>query len=227
MNKLIEKWEMRGLIVSVSTLVFAGFIEIFAKSWTECYPTIISIITGLTGGFIATILVLYFERKHRKNTLSKIYGSISGTYIRFDIGQDNTPKSTITNFEEIPHPSEIKTHNPSLQDDNRKLPIEIKYLGENSFSIKADYWYSKKCKVEGIIEFNELNKSIAHGRYLHTDGAYKGHFGTYVIYKFHEADNKLLVLYQHVYPRETDFNPDLNRGWEIWQKIPDIIKTKF
>lgn len=216
---LIEKWERIGLIFSVAILISAGLLEVFANCWAKNYPTIISILTGLAGGFIATIIVLYFERKHRKNKLHNNYSKISGSYIRFDIGQDNTPKSTVTNLNDVLHPSEIISESPSLQEDNRKLPIELYYQGENTFSIKADYWYSKKCKVEAIIEFIESNKLIAQGRYLYTEGEFKGHFGTYTIYKFHEDDNKLLVLYQHIYPREIDFNPDSNKGWEIWQKI--------
>jgi len=216
-NRLIETWEIIGLIFSFFVLSVVGYDELHLKCWFK-FPTIVSIATGLSGGFIATIVVLYFERKHRQNKLSKIYNNIAGQYIRFDIGQDNTPKSTVTIFDEVPHPSEIKSKSPSLQEDNRKLPIELKYLGENTFTIKADYWYSKNCKVEALIEFNESNKLIAHGRYLYTEGEFKGHFGTYTIYKFQEDDNKLLVLYQHIFPREMNFNPDANRGWEIWQR---------
>jgi hypothetical protein len=216
-NRIIENWEKALLGVSLIILVVVGYVETHSNCWKD-YPTIIAIITGLAGGFVATIFVLCCERIHRVNNLSKKYNKIAGTYIRLDIGQDNTQKSSITNLDSIPHPSEINNPNPSLQDDNRKLSIVIKYDGENNFSIKADYWYSKKCKVEAVVEFNESNRAIAHGRYLYTAGEFKGHFGTYTIYKFTEDDNKLLILYQHIYPRETDFNPDANRGWEIWQK---------
>ena len=109
----------------------------------------------------------------------------------------------------------------SLQEDNRKLPILLTYEGENTFTILADYWYSMNCKVKATVEFSETNKAFADGRYIYTEGKFKGHFGTYRIYRFNEDDNKLLVLYQHIFPRENEFNPDNNRGWEIWEKSPE------
>lgn len=215
----LQNWE-RDLIIICSIFLIAIIpIELFCDFITARFAVIFSIITGLLIGIITTILILYFQRKHRQEELLDYYKKIEGDYIRFDIGQDNTPKSTVISLHDIPHPSEINKPNPSLQEDNRKLPISLTYEGENTFTILADYWYSLKCKVKATVEFSETNKVYAQGRYLYSEGKFKDHFGTYKIYRFDEDDNKLLVLYQHIYPRENEFNPDANRGWEIWQKV--------
>jgi len=126
---------------------------------------------------------------------------IAGHYRRTDIGQDNTP-----DLEDI-------------RLGNNNLPIEIRYLGENSFEIEASYWKELGCIVEAHLEFVESNKMMATGRYRYIDGcSFSGHFGTYTVYRVQEDDSKLLVLYQHVFPRRNEHNPDANRGWEIWEK---------
>lgn len=216
-NKLVEPWELKTGVVSIIILILTISMEITCRCITERFPVIFSIVTGLFGGFIATFFVFFIQRKYRSRDLRETYSQIAGNYIRFDIGQDNTPKLTIENLDTIPHPSEI-IGKKNIQEDNRKLPIKIIYEGENTFKINADYWYSKNCKVEATIEFGESNKSVAHGRYLYTQGELIGHFGTYTIYKFNETEKKLLVLFQHIYPREKKNNPDANRGWEIWIK---------
>ncbi|MBK8498868.1 MAG: hypothetical protein IPL52_08635 [Flavobacteriales bacterium] len=104
---------------------------------------------------------------------------------------------------------------------NIDLEVHLHYLEGNGFRIDANYWKNLDCKVEAHVEFVESNKMVATGRYRYLDGsAYSGHFGTYTVYRFQEDDNKLLVLYQHVFPRRTDNNPDANRGWEIWERRP-------
>ncbi len=213
-----QNWELDLIIICSILLIIILPIEFFCECITARFPVLFSVITGLLIGIITTILILYFQRRHRQEELSKHYRKIEGNYIRFDIGQDNTPKSDVKSLDDIPHPSEINKDRLTIQEDNRKLPIVITYEGENTFTILADYWYSLKCKVKATVEFSETNKLYAHGRYLYIEGKLKGNFGTYTIYRFDEDDNKLLVLYQHIYPREDIDNPDKNRGWEIWQK---------
>lgn len=212
-----QDWEKESIIICSAFLIVIIPIEFVCDCLTTRFPILFSIITGLLIGIITTILILFFQRKHRQGELSKYYLQISGTYIRLDIGQDNTP-TTIDNSGEILHPSEIRKGNLSIQEDNRKLPITLTYAGGNTFTILAEYWWSLKCKVKATVEFSETNRAFADGRYLYIEGTYKGHFGTYRIFRFNEDDNKLLVLYQHIYPRSIEFNPDNNRGWEIWEK---------
>jgi hypothetical protein len=122
---------------------------------------------------------------------------------RINIGQDNTTDATLDN----------------MQARNIGLPIELHYSGGDAFRIEARYWEDLGCRVEAQIEFVEGNRMVATGRYRYLDGCdYSGHYGTYTVYRMQEDDNRLLVLYQHVFPRMNANNPDANRGWEIWEK---------
>jgi hypothetical protein len=61
--------------------------------------------------------------------------------------------------------------------------------------------------------------TTAYGPYRYIAGAsYVGHQGIYKIYRLEEDKTKLLVLYHHLFPRKPEYNPDNNKGWEIWQK---------
>lgn len=202
-NTLIEKWERHGLIISGAILLVAGILEVFAKCWITNYPTIISIITGLAGGFIATIIVLYLERKHECKKLCDYYIKYEGCYLRTDIGQDNT------------------IDNEGMRKDNIGLHIQMTYIGGHEFSLDLEYWRSENAKAKGFIEFNPKDKKSASGYYRYTEGkSYTGEFNHYnrVELSWDEPKNEMIVIYRHQHPRKIPFNPDNNRGWEIWAK---------
>lgn len=207
-NKLLEKWEPIGLILSVFILIFVGLLEVFAKFLITNYPTIISIITGLTSGFIATIVVLYLERKHERKKLSDFYKKYEGCYIRTDIGQDNT------------------SDNSGIRDENVGLYINMTYVGGHEFLLDLEYWKSENAMAKGFIEFNPKDKNTASGYYRYTKGeTYTGVYNHYdkIELSWDESKKEMIVIYRHQHPRKFPFTPDSNRGWEIWEKYSKEI----
>ena len=207
-DTLIEKWERQGLIISVLVLVIAALLEVFANCWTTSYPTAISIVTGLFSGFIATIVVLYFERRHTQNKLRDYYHKYQGCYERTDIGQDNTSDTNLI----------------GIRNENIGLFISMTYLGGHEFSVDLNYWKSENAKAKGFVEFNPKDKKSGKGNYRYLTGqsyAEKNrHYGRLEL-SWDEIENQMLVFYHHQYPRTLPFNPDNNRGWEVWTKIDE------
>lgn len=208
---IIEKWELRGLIISILILLTAFILEIFAKCLTTSYPTIISIITGLAGGFIATIIVLYFERKHGQNELHKYFSKYQGCYERIEMGQDNTTDENLI----------------GLRKENIGLFISITYEGGHEFLIDINYWKSDNAKAKGFAEFNPKDKKSGKGNYRYIQGEnYINQYGKLEL-SWDENKNEMLVFYHHQFPRTLPFNPDNNRGWEVWKKVSNnIIENK-
>lgn len=203
MEKWYERWEITATAICAAVILLVVGMEYRCDCLTSRYPLAYSTILGLASGVLGTVVVLWFQRSHRIEELKRRYHPVAGAYKRIDIGQDNT--------------KDVE----NMRSRNIDLPIELTYAGGNAFRIKARYWSDLECKVEAHIEFVESNKMIATGRYRYIEGtAYMDppHFGTYTVYRFQEDDNKLLILYQHVFPRKQDNNPDANRGWEIWEK---------
>lgn len=200
---LIEKWELIGGIISFIIIAISFILEIFFNCFTSKFPISLTIITGLACGFIATVIVLFLGRNHIMQSLAKYYSTIDGCYERIDIGQDNTDEKNLVN----------------IRSENIGLKIRLKYLGGHEFSIDIDYWKSENAKAIGIIEFNSKNKTSAIGNYRYIQGKrFKGLFGKLEITR-DENKNDIIVFYQHQYPRELPYNPDKNRGWEVWRKI--------
>jgi hypothetical protein len=203
MEKWYERWEVIAAIICSALVLLVVGIEYQCDCLTSRYPLAYSTILGLASGVLGTVVVLWFQRSHRIEELKRRYLPLAGAYKRVDIGQDNT------------------TDLDNMRSRNVDLPVELIYDGGNAFRVKASYWSDLNCKVEAHIEFVESNKMIATGRYRYIAGeafVNPPHFGTYTVYRFQEDDGKLLVLYQHVFPRKTDNNPDANRGWEIWER---------
>lgn len=203
MEKWYERWEVNAAIVCSVVILLVVGIEYRCDCLTSRYPLAYSTILGLASGVLGTVIVLWFQRKHRIEELRRRYLPLAGRYKRADIGQDNT--------------KDIE----NIRSRNNGLPIDLRYEGGNAFRVSVGYWSDLNCKVEAHIEFVESNKMIATGRYRYVEGAaYMNppHFGTYAVCRFQEDDGRLLVLYQHVFPRMSDNNPDANRGWEIWEK---------
>jgi len=201
-NSIIITWEITGLIISVLILIIAGLIEIYANCWIKNIPTIATIITGLACGFIATIIVLYIERKYEKKNLQKYYLKYEGTYVRTDIGQDNTDESNLVN----------------MRNENNGLLINMTYLGQHEFSVLIHYWKSENAQAKGIVAFNPNDRQSGKGNYRYNAGKiYEGHFGSLEL-NWDENNKQMIVIYRHQYPREIPFNPDNNRGWEVWTK---------
>jgi hypothetical protein len=207
----IEKWERIGLVISILIIFASASAELFANCLTVAYPTIFSIITGLAGGVIATILVLYLERKHELNRLFKYYSKYHGCYERIEMGQDNTSDENL-----IPQRS-----------DNIGLLISMAYQGGHEFSLNINYWKSENAIAVGFVEFNPKDKKSGKGNYRYTQGvSFNGHYGKLEL-SWNESKNEMLVFYHHQYPRTLPFNPDNNRGWEVWKKTEfSKCKTK-
>lgn len=203
MQKWYEPWEVVIAVLCALAAAFVIAIEYQCDCLTSRYPLFYSGILGLASGVFGTVVVFWFQSAHRIRQLRTLYTPLAGTYKRIDIGQDNTPEENL---------GDIRKYNIGL-------PVKLRYLGGHAFGIDAEYWSDQGCKVEAHIEFSESNGMVATGRYRYLDGcAFSGDFGTYTVYRFQEDDNKLLVLYQHVFPRRNVNNPDKNRGWQIWEK---------
>ncbi len=200
-QSLIEKWERIGLIISILILITAALIELFANCIIASYPTMVSIITGLAGGFVATILVLYLERKHEQNRLKRYYSKYHGCYRRIEMGQDNTTDENLID----------------QRTDNIGLLISMNYQGGHEFLLDINYWKSKNAKAIGFVEFNPKDKKSGKGNYRYIQGeGYIGQYGKLEL-SWDENRNEMLVFYHHQYPRTLPFNPDNNRGWEVWK----------
>ncbi|MCC7303743.1 MAG: hypothetical protein IT233_13970 [Bacteroidia bacterium] len=98
------------------------------------------------------------------------------------------------------------------------------YLGGHEFSLDINYWKSENAKAKGFVEFNPRDKKSAKGNYRYTQGRnYIGqetHFGQLQL-SWDDNKKEMIVFYHHQYPRKIPFNPDNNRGWEVWTKVDD------
>lgn len=203
MSKRFEPWEVTAIVVCALISGVVVWIEYQCECLTGRYPLFYSGVLGLASGVVGTIIVIWLQRWHSVAELGKQYRPLAGAYRRFDIGQDNTPDGSLDN----------------IRARNNDLPINLHYVGGSAFRIDARYWNDLGCQVEAHIEFVESNRMVATGRYRYLEGCeFSGHFGTYTVYRMQEDDNRLLVLYHHVFPRMNINNPDANRGWEIWER---------
>ena len=229
-KQIFQGWELKLIVVAGVFLLCAIIFELLNFSTLEKYPMFWAIMTRLAGAAIATVLVLIIQRLHKRSELEKYFKKISGSYIRIDIAQDNVEKSPLAQESpnEILHPSNFDSEYLDIhfQQNNVGLSIDFEYTGGYQFLIEAEYFYNMDGKVHATIDFSKANKSVGTGRYLHVQGRFKGHFGTFTIYQLPDDHDKLLVLYQHIHPREISWNPDENKGWEIWIK-QDKIKVKY
>ena len=190
-------------IGSLTFLLFLLIPEFLNSDSYNKHPVLFSSLIGLSTCVITAIIVLYLQRLYRNKKLLNYYLKISGEYIRTDIGQDNTPTERLAD----------------IKKQNIGLIIVLSYQSENSFCVDISYWKDDIAKAYSIIEFNETNKVMASGTYKYYQGDnFKDHFGTLELFRFGQDSNILYVKYQHIFPRTTEYNPDNNRGWEIWEK---------
>ena len=206
MFKYLEPWERKWGMICLLVPASVIALEFAYSCFTDHHQQLLSVAVELSCGLIGAVIILVLQRMHRKRELESQYLGIAGPYVRKDIGQDNTPEGNLD----------------AMQKENVGLEIELRYLGGNAFGITANYWKSGGCVVEAHVEFIESNKMVATGRYRYepkTGCDCSGDFGTYTVYRVQEDDRKLLVLYQHVFPRKQAKNPDANRGWEIWERL--------
>jgi mRNA-degrading endonuclease RelE of RelBE toxin-antitoxin system len=199
----LQNWEIIVVIIASFFIVLIAILEISYECLSERFPLLFSAILSISAGFISAIIILYIMREHNKKELFNYYKPIAGNYIRRDIGQD-TVKSD--------------AEDKSFKERNIGLKIEMKYIGQNSFQVIANYWSDQSAIVEAILEFDSNNRQIANGRYRYTKGDnYKGHMGTYRVFRDID-DKKLIVLYRHIFPRGKGYSTDQFYGWEIWEK---------
>ncbi|MDP2387271.1 MAG: hypothetical protein Q8M29_12915 [Bacteroidota bacterium] len=202
-SKHIEKWEMIGLIISILIVAASIVLEFIKFKPALDHPTTVSIITGLASGFIATITVLFFERKHNQSKLDNHFVKFVGKYERIDIGQDNTKEEKLTN----------------LKNQNIGLLIELSYKEDHEFTFVANYWKDRSAQTIGFIEFNSKDKNTAYGHYRYISGEnLKDNYGKLEL-SWDNNKNEFIVFYNHKYPRTLLHNPDNNRGWEVWKKL--------
>ena len=207
-NNLIERWEKIVLIISLIVLLLCGFLEVFNNCVVSSYPTLLSIITGLFSGFVATIVVLFLQRRHEQNELKSYFLKYQGCYVRTDIGQDNTGEEELS----------------MMRAQNVGLFISITYLGGHEFSLMINYWKDHNAKAKGFIEFNPKDKQTGLGNYRYIEGIpFVGedpHYGQLEV-SWDDVKSEMILFYRHKYPREISFNPDNNRGWEVWKKTDE------
>jgi hypothetical protein len=190
----LDLWEVILISLSIGLLIVSYYCK---DNFT------ISTLIGTSTCILTAILILYFQRIHRKLALYSYYNPISGKYIRIDIGQDNTGG----------------VENTDIREKNVNLEINIAYLGENKFSATIQYWKHENAEALSSFEFSETNKMIASGTYKYTKGqSFTNHFGSLTLFLLENEPNRIHVRYHHVFPRQTDYNPDNNRGWEIWER---------
>jgi len=202
----LEGWEITVIGISIIVLIIITSFELICSCLTSRYPVIFSILVGLSTGILSALTIFYAQRWYRDKKLFDFYSKIEGLYKRINIGQDNTGEAECEN----------------MRSQNNDLEIKLSYKGENIFTIDAKYWKHENASVNATIEFNESNKMVANGYYHYVSGkSFLGHFGRYTIYfNYKEDNNKILALYHHLFPRDLIYNPDNNRGWEVWEKQP-------
>lgn len=204
----LEKWEQVALIISGVILLYLFVIELHCNCLFERYSISFSILVGIATGMMTTVLLFYFQRKHHAEELKRFYMSMQGHYIRLMMGQDNLDA----------HKSE------NLICQNFCLNIKLKYdESKNCLFIEEEVWKLSQENigiVHAYIEFESPRRNIGYGRYKHVKGKHKGNFGTYTLHRFEENSSRLIVLYQHIFPRNKKNDADNNRGWQIWKKLP-------
>lgn len=206
-QKIIITWGF--IFVAITIFIF----YLYPIKYRE-NTVLIDLLFGISISAITAIFILgtqkYFERKE----LHQLYNGIAGKYLRVDIGND------------FKKPEDYQ----ELISRNKGLKIKLEYLGGHSFKSTAEYWKSDfgVDVVEAIFHFSDINHTTAFGKYKYKlchhyldrepKGEHKGHFGTYTIHRDLDSD-ELVVLYQHLYPREYPNDIIANRGWERWKKV--------
>lgn len=191
----LEFWEVGFILFSIILLVIS-------PSYKDD-SFIISTLVGTATCILTAIFIFYFQRIHRNLKLYFYYKPISGKYIRIDIGQDNTGS----------------IENTYMKEKNINLEIDLIYQGENKFQAIIQYWKHENAEALSTVEFNETNKMIASGTYKYIKGeSFINHFGSIELFLLENEPNKIYVRYHHVFPRVLEYNPDNNRGWEVWER---------
>lgn len=197
-QRFIKLWEILWLAISIVVIILVVLLE-SKKTWlTEDYPLSVSIIAGLASGIIATIFVFYLQRMFHEKELKTILIRHQGHYVRTGMGQDN---NTIEDDRHITYP-------------NIEKDVFLHYLGNGNFKVETSYWDSK---VEGSLTFDPKDLTTGAGKYKYIQGDLKGLFGSYIV-NYDQHYDRLIVFYQHLFPRDANNKPDENRGWEIWEK---------
>jgi len=188
-------WEFIFLTLSIYLLVIA-------KPFKED-SYLLSVLSGTATCIMTAILILYIQRTSKAIQLLKYYSKIEDTYVRIDMGQDNTGGLEITD----------------IKNKNLNLEIVLIYQGDNKFKAVIQYWKNENAEAISTFEFNETNKMIGSGTYKYIKGkSFSNHFGSMQIFLLEDEPNRIYIRYQHVFPREVEYNPDNNRGWEIWER---------
>jgi hypothetical protein len=201
----IEKWEIKWLFYSAVMCLIVVFLEQMFSLFSKEHAIFFSIITGIPSGIIGTIFIFYLQRRHINSEVNKYFETLPGTYTRIAIGQDNTPDD---NLEE-------------MRSDNIGLNMSISKISEDKFSyqLKTEYWRSSDAIALINVTFTNENRTVANGKYEYIQGDnFNGHMGSYQVH-WERKSNKLICFYHHLFPRDLQFNPDNNRGWEVWKKI--------
>lgn len=210
----IEPWQQYLITICCIILCIAIFIYYLVPCFYNSNTILIDLLSGLSISTIITIFLLVTQKYFAQRKLYQIYKGIADIYKRVDIGND------------LMKPEEYQ----ELVSRNKGLKIKLEYLGGHSFKSTAEYWKSDfgVDVVEAIFHFSDINHTTAFGKYKYKlchhyldrepKGEHKGHFGTYTIHRDLDSD-ELVVLYQHLYPREYPNDIIANRGWERWKKV--------
>lgn len=206
-KRIFKNWEVICLIGCFTLLTIIVLINFQIEPISQGFNSLLNTITGLLCSAIAAILLLALQRWHEANAQKNYYKAFAGDYTRKDISLDGKLG------EDLNRVLNIKAQNIGE-------PMKMTYMGDNFFKIEASYWKNREGKINAIIEFNESNKNIAYGRYDYIQGnGLENHFGNYIVDRLKGEKIILLILFQHVFPREKANFVDDNRGWELWEKV--------
>lgn len=197
-HNLIQNWEIALLAISLLVIQFVhSFISHESKD----------IVFALLTGIISALFLLVTERLYIAWILKEQYNkSICGSYIRIEIGKDGEESLASSKF----------------WVDNIGLRVFISYVEKHTIKITADYW--KNDEVTAYVNFSQENLYVGNGTYYYSkvdtsrEYNHENNRGIYKIFR-QENSSDLLVLFEHIYPRDKGHNPNLNKGWEIWQKV--------
>lgn len=194
-------WERVFFGGSIIIIVLSLYVEWCHPDWTTRLPIHSGIPVAVALTVLGVLFTEWFQRYKNNTALKPLVSLIAGDYERVDIGQDNTPAQELAYMREY----------------NIGLPIRLEHNGDTTFRFTAEYWKEKGGQVQGSIEFAGVRHSAGTGayRYIKGDGLV-GHTGRLSISRHEDEPGRMIVQYQHVFPR--DQNPDANRGWEVWEK---------
>ncbi|MBK8364669.1 MAG: hypothetical protein IPN61_11615 [Bacteroidetes bacterium] len=160
----------------------------------------LDIIAGILG---AVVLLLILEVKEFY-TEKFVYGKAQGVYKRKEIF-------------EVDHTAIINTkYKPLEAYESIDSELQVRYLGERSYSIKAFYQLGE---VEGFMQLDPFNPLRGSGTYQYVSGGLKD-IGTYEMFLNKQKPSAIYVEYKNIVPN------GLAEGYETWVWVSELMSEK-